>query len=256
MLGQFCCVVQSAFSCKHPWCQSLRTSQPKLDAIPSFKHLQADSKKEILVSVLPYLGEIWELGSIYTQATWRAPHLKCSGLLLIRPCKSRSQSVSELFSWNVPFHKINMSLGKYGILLKQQVIYFYMEKLKQYLLYYSPQDACTETVQLITKPRQATGRKVHSWRSQLQHPPCYASVQPLVQDLTLARNSVSGCSHVCGRPWTNLQVHLVIFPQVWYIRGKVLRKVSWKSSSNKQTNNQTTKKQQQKTPTKKNPHQH
>jgi len=34
-----------------------------------------------------------------------------------------------------------------------------MEKLKQYVPYYPPQDACTETVQLTSKTRQAGGRE-------------------------------------------------------------------------------------------------
>lgn len=119
-----------------------------------------------------------------------------------------------------------------------------MEKMKQHLPYYPPQDACT--VQLISKPRQAAGRKVQGQRRQFQRPPRCASFQPLLQDLALARNGGSGCSHVCRRPSTDPQQHLAISPQVWRIEGKkiapvlLLREASRKSSEGrkkKKTNN-------------------
>lgn len=84
-----------------------------------------------------------------------------------------------------------------------------MEKLK-YLLYYLPQHACTETAQLISRAKHTAERNIQGWRSQLQHSPCCTSFQVFLQDMAWAKNRASGCLHVCGRPSTDLQVHLVI----------------------------------------------
>lgn len=56
--------------------------------------------------------------------------------------------------------------------------------------------------------------------SQLQHSSCRASTWILLQDLAWARNGANRSSHVCGRPWSDPQVHLAILPQVWQAEGK------------------------------------